>query len=540
MPHTRRARELGLSQVTIGNWNQKNERFKLRLCWGEQCIALCLGENGMVETRISLDNIALINNEDGAITLKMVPGFPRKFFGHTANNHNSLREIRQDPSGGALDLHRTATCYVRGGDPVKLAKDFVVRVEKFREEVNKPEPDLDVDPRTVTSTAPLVVENNVNVAPSLIPTAPLGPRNINSPGWRRPVNNGMPFAANVTFNVNRPTMQPSHNALVQPTMPLQMSVQQRQNWQPANVRFREQPINQGTLPFRTHQRDSENAQAPRARFYAPPPTPAESEGQSEHLQLKVDQILPTLVRKASKNRLPLRSENPSANNLSSIAEVRGQSPMAALLKDSIPEPASVESQIDRQNRRLGLGHVDLGYMRPGVQNDFYYTPQMYSGPIREPRLTNQPPIYNTPKSGSSSFMSGTPSPVTSSLDTSIGSTDLSPPGSPFGGSVEGLDPSAWEFRKVFAHSIQPTCLQLPYMPMSRPRPVSNAATQTHNKYVVLRHKGDVQGKKEDSISLRTAPISYPFNWILIFAAYQWEIPLEELSLWGTFQGRRFL
>jgi len=34
MPHTRRARELGLSRVVIGPWDKSNERFKLRLCWG--------------------------------------------------------------------------------------------------------------------------------------------------------------------------------------------------------------------------------------------------------------------------------------------------------------------------------------------------------------------------------------------------------------------------------------------------------------------------------------------------------------------------
>jgi len=112
----------------------------------EQCIALCLGDNGMTEIRVSLIYIALEDCGDGRINLKMVPRFPRKvrihalvlsknswaycsqFFGHTVNNHNSLREIRQDPCGGVLDAHCKAVCYVRGGDPVKLAKDFVIRV----------------------------------------------------------------------------------------------------------------------------------------------------------------------------------------------------------------------------------------------------------------------------------------------------------------------------------------------------------------------------------------------------------------------------
>lgn len=99
----------------------------------------------MTEIRVSLNYIALEDCGDGRIQLKMVPRFPRKvrtgrlllkgssdtssqFFGHTVNNHNSLREIRQDPCGGILDTQCKAVCYVRGGDPVKLAKDFVIRV----------------------------------------------------------------------------------------------------------------------------------------------------------------------------------------------------------------------------------------------------------------------------------------------------------------------------------------------------------------------------------------------------------------------------
>lgn len=97
-----------------------------------------------------------------------------------------------------------------------------------------------------------------------------------------------------------------------------------------------------TTPIR-YPRGEENGTSPKARFYAPPPTPAESEGQAEQpqkAQFKVDQILPTLVRKASKDRLPPRPENPSMKTSSPISEGKQETPnpmMAALLQGSIPE-----------------------------------------------------------------------------------------------------------------------------------------------------------------------------------------------------------
>jgi len=106
-----------------------------------------------------------------------------------------------------------------------------------------------------------------------------------------------------------------------------------------------------TTPLR-YQRGDGSGLVPRARFYAPPPTPAESEGQAEQpqrAQFKVNEILPTLVRKASKDRLPPRQESASMKNVSP-SEGRRESPnpmMAALLQGSIPELEHYQGKIFR-------------------------------------------------------------------------------------------------------------------------------------------------------------------------------------------------
>lgn len=110
-----------------------------------------------------------------------------------------------------------------------------------------------------------------------------------------------------------------------------------------NAQSRELSVGQTTSTPLRYQRSEESAQGPRPRLYAPPPTPAESEGQTEQsqrAQLKVDQILPTLVRKSSKDRMPLRQENNPIRNISQMTDGRRESPnpmMAALLHGSIPE-----------------------------------------------------------------------------------------------------------------------------------------------------------------------------------------------------------
>lgn len=112
-------------------------------------------------------------------------------------------------------------------------------------------------------------------------------------------------------------------------------------WALSSVGLREH-VTEPTTPLR-YQRGEESGLVPRARFYAPPPTPAESEGQAEQpqrAQFKVNEILPTLVRKASKDKLSPRQENTSMKNASLISERRRESPnpmMAALLQGSIPE-----------------------------------------------------------------------------------------------------------------------------------------------------------------------------------------------------------
>lgn len=253
-----------------------------------------------------------------------------------------------------MDTQCKAVCYVRGGDPVKLAKDFVIRVgipdilcyckrllshlkvEKFRVEIEKPQPTLEA----LTKVEPSV--------PST-PNVPLGPRNTNGPTWRKPLNNGNSFAGNSpmgNFGANSTKLTPH----VSRVTPVQNGTQNYKNDRPtwvANSSIAGERTTGPTTPLK-YQRGEENGVAPRARFYAPPPTPAESEGQVEQpqrAQFKVDQILPTLVRKASKDRLPLRQENSSIKNMTPISEARRESPnpmMAALLQGSIPEHESYQ------------------------------------------------------------------------------------------------------------------------------------------------------------------------------------------------------
>ena len=175
-----------------------------------------------------------------------------------------------------------------------------------------------------------------------VPGAPLGPRNLNGPGWRRPPTHNMTFSGNGamgSFSVVQANNQFSRGIIPPNNVP---TYRNDRGWAMNNGGSKEQPV--GSTPnLRNHQRIDENGLPSRAKFYAPPPTPAESEGQAEQqgAQFKVDQILPTLVRKASQDRLPPRPENSSNKITGQVNDGRRQSPnpmLAMLLQDSIPEP----------------------------------------------------------------------------------------------------------------------------------------------------------------------------------------------------------
>ena len=168
------------------------------------------------------------------------------------------------------------------------------------------------------------------------------PRNANVPVWKKPVINGITINGNSpmgNFGVTnlRPSVQFPRG--ITSTNSVQTPRNDR-TWNSAQSR--ELPVGQTTSTPLRYQRSEENAQGPR-RLYAPPPTPAESEGQTEQsqqAQLKVDQILPTLIRKSSKDRVPLRQENNSTRNTSQMTDGRREPPnpmMAALLHGSVPE-----------------------------------------------------------------------------------------------------------------------------------------------------------------------------------------------------------
>ncbi|KAF8454212.1 hypothetical protein BGX38DRAFT_1141172 [Terfezia claveryi] len=473
----------------------------------------------MTEIRVSLIYIALEDCGDGRINLKMVPRFPRKFFGHTVNNHNSLREIRQDPCGGVLDTHWKAVCYVRGGDPVKLAKDFVIRVEKFRLEIDRPEPNLEA----------LTREPSVPSTPNI----PLGPRNTNGQPWRKPLIPMAPVTGNSPMgNFGSTNIKPNPVfPRVVPTANAANTYKNDRAWALNSVGLREHASGP-TTPLR-YQRGEESGLVPRARFYAPPPTPAESEGQAEQpqrAQFKVNEILPTLVRKASKDRLPARQENTSMKNVSPISEGRRESPnpmMAALLQGSVPE---LEPYQERSFPTKGRVEENQSSRMNSIQQEFHRGP-MYASPTREYRA-NRAIVYSTPKSTISSIMSFTPSPVTSSMDTSIGTSDPSPPRTPYWDYKEGMAAS-WAANRPTQLGLQTNMMGVGDV-ISKPSVI--AASDMNQQCVVLRHK--YEQSPGVAVSVRPAPAKSSLAEISVLAAYYWTIPLEELKLYGFFQGEK--
>lgn len=474
----------------------------------------------MTEIRVSLIYIALEDCGDGRIQLKMVPRFPRKFFGHTVNNHNSLREIRQDPCGGVLDAHCKAVCYVRGGDPVKLAKDFVIRVEKFRLEIDRPEPNFEA----------------LNREPSVpsTPNIPLGPRNTNGQIWRKPLNPVATVTGNSpmgNFGATNIKTNPAFFRVAPPANAVHTYRNDRA-WALSSVGLREHGPGP-TTPLR-YQRVEESGLASRGRFYAPPPTPAESEGQAEQpqrAQFRVDQILPTLVRKASKDRLPPRQENASMKNVSPITEARRESPnpmMASLLQGSIPEHEPYQERVFPPK---GRGEENQPARMNSIHQEFHRGP-MYTSPTREYR-TNRA-VYSTPKSTISSLMyTPGPSPVTS-MDTSIGASDPSPPRTPYWDYRESMQ-SPWTANRPNQPGLQANGIGLADV-ISKPN--ANTASDLHPQCVVLRHK--YEQAPGVAVSVRPAPAKSSLAEISVLAAYYWTIPLEELKLYGYFQGEKVM
>ena len=156
---------------------------------------------------------------------------------------------------------------------------------------------------------------------------------------------------------------------------------------------------------------------------------------------------------------------------------------------------------------------------------------MYASPTREYR-TNRGIVYSTPKSTISSLMSLTPSPVTSSMDTSIGTSDPSPPRTPYWDYKEGMAAS-WATNRPTQPGPQTNVMGVGDV-ISKPTVI--AASNTHHQCVILRHK--YEQSPGVAVSVRPAPAKSSLAEISVLAAYYWTIPLEELKLYGFFQGEK--
>jgi len=164
-----------------------------------------------------------------------------------------------------------------------------------------------------------------------------------------------------------------------------------------------------------------------------------------------------------------------------------------------------------------------------IHQEFHRGP-MYASPTREYR-TNRAIVYTTPKSAISSVMSFTPSPVTSSMDTSIGTSDPSPPRTPYWDYKEGIAAS-WTANRPTQPGLQVNVMGVG--DISKPSVI--AASDMHHQCVVLRHK--YEQSPGVAVSVRPAPAMSSLAEISVLAAYYWTIPLEELKLYGFFQGEK--
>lgn len=165
-----------------------------------------------------------------------------------------------------------------------------------------------------------------------------------------------------------------------------------------------------------------------------------------------------------------------------------------------------------------------------IPREFHHPP-IFPSPTREYR-PHRVTLYSTPRSTVSSLTSFTPSPVTSSMDTSIGTSDPSPPRTPYWEYKEGMTP-AWTTQKANQPTITSNGMGLVDV-ITKPNP--STTSDMLSRCVVLRYKNEQT--PGGAVSVRPAPLKSSLAEISVLAAYYWTIPLEELKLYGYFQGEK--